>query len=81
MLEPHWRAWCMQFDIPANCQIFGQLVASSGIEGILYPSKFSKKKNCLAIYPQNFDSSSYVAIEGDMPEGALSRLDLNTLSL
>lgn len=74
LLEPNWRAWCMQFDIPANCQIFGQLVASAKIEGILYPSKFTKKQ-CLAIYPQNFDSDSFVAIEDDVPEGTMSRLD------
>lgn len=76
LLEPNWRAWCMQFDIPANCQIFGQLVANAGIEGILYPSKFTNK-NCLAIYPQNFDISSFVVIEGDAPEGVNSRLDVN----
>lgn len=77
LLEPNWRAMCMQFDIPANCQIFGQLVANAGIEGILYPSKFSKKK-CLAIYPQNFDEESYVSIEGDVPQGVVARLDANS---
>jgi hypothetical protein len=74
LLEPNWRSMCMQFDVPANCQIFGQLVANTGIEGILYPSKFTKKK-CLAIYPQNFDADSFIAVEGDTPEGAVSRLD------
>ncbi len=80
LLESNWRAWCMQFDIPANCQIFGQLVANAGIEGILYPSKFTKKK-CLAIYPQNFDSESFVIIEGDSPEGTISKLDVNSWNL
>lgn len=70
----------MQFDIPANCQIFGQLVANAGIEGILYPSKFTNKK-CLAIYPQNFDSESFVKVEGDAPEGAASKLDANCWNL
>lgn len=74
LLEPNWRAMCMQFDIPANCQIFGQLVANAGIEGILYPSKFTKKK-CLAIYPQNFEIESFVAVEGEAPNGVVSRLD------
>lgn len=74
LMEPNWRAMCMQFDIPANCQIFGQLVANAGIGGILYPSKFTKKK-CLAIYPQNFDADAFVAVEGDAPVGAVSRLD------
>ncbi len=77
LLEPEWRSWCMQFDIPANCQIFGQMVANAGITGILYPSKFTKKK-CLAIYPQNFDSESFIAVEGDTPEGIMSRLDAHT---
>ena len=77
LLDPEWRALCMQFDIPANCQIFGQLVASAGITGILYPSKFTKKK-CLAIYPQNFDSESFVTVEGDTPENAVSRLDASS---
>lgn len=74
LLEHNWRASCMQFDIPANCQIFGQLVMSAGIGGILYPSKFTKKK-CLAIYPQNFDIDSFVAIEGESPAGSNCRLD------
>lgn len=77
LLEPNWRSWCMQFDIPANCQIFGQLVMNAGIEGILYPSKFSKKK-CLAIFPQNFESESFIDVEGDVPQGAMSRLDMSS---
>lgn len=81
LLEPNWRAWCMQFDIPANCQIFGQLVANAGIEGILYPSKFTKKK-CLAIYPQNFCLESFIVLEGDTPEEVLvTRLDAITWPL
>lgn len=76
LLEPNWRAMPMQFDIPANCQIFGQLVANAGIGGILYPSKFSNKK-CLAIYPQNFDSESFVAVEDEVPQNAISRIDAN----
>lgn len=77
LLEPNWRAMCMQLDVPANCQIFGQLVVNAGIGGILYPSKFTKKK-CLAIYPQNFDSEDYTAVDGDTPAGTISRLDANT---
>jgi len=74
LLEPNWRSACMQLDVPANCQIFGQLVSSAGIEGILYPSKFTRK-NCLAIYPQNFDLGSFIAVKGDAPESAVVRLD------
>lgn len=76
LLEPDWRGWYMQFDVPANSQIFSQLVVNAGIEGILYPSKFTKKK-CIAIYPQNLDSDSYVTIEGEVPHGVSCRLDMN----
>ena len=40
LLDPNWRMWPMQFDVPATSQVFGQLVAQAGIEGIVYPSKF-----------------------------------------
>ena len=54
----------MQVDVPANSQIFGQLACSSGIEGIVYPSKMSNRKKCLAVYPKNFrDSCSHVKIQ------------------
>ena len=52
-------------------------MANAGIEGILYPSKFTGKK-CLAIYPQNFDSDSFIAVDGNTPTGAISRLDANS---
>lgn len=74
LLEPNWRVMPMQFDIPANCQIFGQMVAHAGIEGILYPSKFTGKK-CLAIFPHNFNSESFIAVDGEFPAEAIARLD------
>lgn len=69
----------MQRDIPSNSQIFGQIVRSAKIEGILYPSKMSngKQKLCIAIFPENFDdSNSFVEIEDDVPESVTNkRLD------
>ncbi len=64
LLAPNWREWPMQFDVPVASQIFGQLVKDAGIEGILYPSKFSNK-NCLVIFPQNFDDASNSLIQLD----------------
>lgn len=52
VLINNWRVWPMQFDVPAPSQILGQLVVGIGVEGILYPSKFTTK-DCLAIFPQN----------------------------
>jgi hypothetical protein len=77
LLDPNWRAACMQFDIPANSQIFGQLVANAGIEGILYSSKYTKS-DCLAIFPQNFCSDSFIAVDGDSPPGAIVAINEST---
>src|SRR3990167_631060 len=64
ILQDNWRELPARIDIPANSQIFGQLAHTSGVEGILYPSKMSDSKKCLAIYPKNFiNSTSYVSIQ------------------
>ena len=69
LLFPNWREWPMQFDVPATSQIFGQLVVEAGIEGILYTSIFSGK-DCLAVFPQNFDepSGSFVQLDDEAPK-------------
>lgn len=78
LLDPNWRLWPIQFDVPVASQIFGQLVAEAGIEGILYISKFTGK-NCLAIFPQNFEESSFVKLDDDAPVEIKSRrLDVKT---
>src|SRR5208282_3832097 len=71
--EPHWRSMAMHLDIPNAPQVFGQLVADAGIEGIRYKSKYNGKP-CLAIFPQNFiEPDSYVEIMGECPEGIKRR--------
>lgn len=80
LLAPDWREWPMQFDVPYSSQIFGLLVAEAGIEGILYPSKFTGK-DCLTIFPQNFDDlpGSFVKLDGELPPGVkIRRLDAKT---
>ncbi len=69
LIDPNWRLWSMQFDVPVTSQIFGQLTADAGIDGILYKSKFTGK-NCLAIYPQNFDEppGSYIQLDDEAPK-------------
>lgn len=67
LLHDDWRISSFQWDVPANSQIFGHLIYQAGIEGILYPSKFTGKK-CLAIFPHNFAmSSSFVAFDDESP--------------
>ena len=77
LLDPNWRHPPMQFDVPSASQIFGQLVNETGIEGILYPSKFTGK-DCLVIFPQNFDdlSGSFIQLDDEAPaEVKIRRLD------
>jgi hypothetical protein len=38
LLDPYWRAEPMQFDLPANSQIFGRIAAAASLHSILYPS-------------------------------------------
>jgi hypothetical protein len=69
LLCPNWRVGPMQYDIPAPSQIFAQMVVSAGIEGILYKSKFSNR-NCLVIFPQNFDETngSFIKLDDAAPK-------------
>jgi len=78
ILEPNWRNLPVQFDLPSSSQIFGQLVKDAGIEGILYPSKYSGGE-CMVVFPQNFrNTESFVEIMDKPPRGTrFVRLDSN----
>ncbi len=77
LLHPNWRVLPMQFDLPANSQIFGRLVVAAGVHGILYPSARDSSHRCVALYPQNWSgSSSFVEVVDPQPAGArVTRLD------
>jgi hypothetical protein len=81
LLYPNWRDFPMHVDVPSSSQIFGQLVAETGIDGIKYPSKYDGK-DCLAIFPQNFRSDdSFVQIMDEtQPSLVRKRLDANNSS-
>jgi len=67
LLDPHWRSAPDNYDIPSNSQIFGHMCYTASIEGILYPSKFTKK-HCLVVFPNNFpNTSSFVTLDGELP--------------
>ncbi len=71
LLDPNWRSLPSCYDIPANSQIFGQLVCDAGIQAILYPSKLSKKP-CLVIFPQNIaNTDNYIKLDGDIPANVI----------
>lgn len=76
LLRADWRQWPVSCDIPANSQIFGHLICSAGIEGILYTSKFTGKL-CLAVFPRNFvGTDSYITLDDEPPHASVpTRID------
>ncbi|HJX65451.1 MAG TPA: RES family NAD+ phosphorylase [Polyangia bacterium] len=80
LLAIHWRAAPTQADVPSSSQIFGQLVARAGIEGIVFPSVRSDSGGTsLAVFPQNLQGDSFVEL-ADTPPSATThvRLDAKT---
>lgn len=80
LLDPYWRGAPMQFDLPSNSQIFGRLAVAAGIHGIRYTSSRQGGGHCLALFPQNWrSSSSFVEVIGvPPPEARLTRIDCAT---
>lgn len=76
LLKPTWRTQPMQFDLPANSQVFARIAVAAGLHGILYPSSRQSGRRCLALFPQNWGGSrSFVATMDPGPAGEISRLD------
>jgi hypothetical protein len=66
LLDRDWRLNPLN-NVPSNSQIFGHLVYAAEIEGILYPSKFTKKL-CLVLFPKNFpNTESYIQLNDEVP--------------
>ena len=57
----------------------GQIAYEAGIEGVLFPSVKTKKKN-LAVYPENFkDSYAYIEVRGEVAASVVDkRIDKDT---
>jgi hypothetical protein len=82
LLNPEWRQIPSNCDVPSNPQIFGHLVYMAGIEGILYPSKFTGKL-CLAVFPRNFvGTDSFIMLDHEVPhEKVPARIDASNWRL
>ena len=76
LLEDNWRMYPVQYEIPANPQVFGRILRNAGVEGVLYPSTKGGKK-CLAIFTENLDGTdSFVELTDQAPPGIRhTRLD------
>lgn len=81
LLDPNWRYQPRQEGVPANTQIFGQLVQDAGIQAIRYPSVRDGGGQCLAIFPQNFAGTlSTIELIDDHPDTVIHRrLDSGSL--
>lgn len=67
LLQENWRRVPANQDIPANGQIFGQIVREAGIAGIRYPSKMTGN-DCVAVFPSNFvGSTCFVSLDDEPP--------------
>ncbi len=76
LLQRNWREIPSTFDIPANSQIFGQLVRDAGIDGIIYPST-KTGKDCLVLVPENFlGGDAYIQLDDEPPhQDVIKRID------
>ena len=80
--EVKWRNIPIDFDLPSNSQIFGQMVRDSGISGVLYYSSITQKE-CLAIFPNNFkNSSSFIELIDEPPNKKIpTRIDSSNFNI
>jgi hypothetical protein len=81
LFQIHWRAMPVQLDVPASSQIFGQLVARAGIEGIVFPSvRSGSGGTALAVFPQNLQGDSFIELADHPAPSATEhvRLDAKT---
>lgn len=71
LFQSNWRVLPMQFDLPANSQVFGRIASAAGLHGILYPSARQEGKQCLALFPQNWRGSGcFIKVADPPPPGA-----------
>jgi len=80
LLAADWRAWPVQYGIPANPQVFGRLLLEAGFEGVVYPSTRGNDL-CLALFPTALAASdTHVELVDQAPNGVIARLDSDTWS-
>lgn len=80
VMNPSWRAWPVQFELPSHGQILASLLIAAGFEAVKYPSAKSGQ-NCLAVFPQNiFSPQTWITVSDPVPEHATwTRIDMNTM--
>lgn len=75
-MRTDWKSWPVHFDVPANSQVFAQMLVEAGFEGVLYRSAKGGDR-CLAIFTRQLgNSDSHISVHGECPAGA-TMLELN----
>ena len=71
-----WRNYPVQYEIPANSQVFGRLLRDAGYEAVIYPSS-KGGSNCIAVFTENLEGSdSFIELADEAPAGTKhTRLD------
>jgi hypothetical protein len=77
LFAPDWAFFPTFLDIPHNSQIFGLFAKLAGVEGLVYPSKFTGRK-CLAVFPENINGDSFVELKDRAPDGTITVLNKDT---
>ena len=69
----------MQYDLPANPQIYGRLLLDAGFEAVVYASTRGLGP-CVAVFVENLVAGeSFLELSDDEPPGVkVSRLDTDT---
>ena len=70
LMSSGWRNYPVQYEIPANSQVFGRLLRDAGFEGVIYPSSKGIGK-CIAIFTENLEGSdSFIELADRAPANA-----------
>ncbi len=79
LMTSNWRRWPMQYDVPYNSQVFGELLLRTEYDGVIYHSTQGTDKY-IAIFPENLkNSDTSIHIAGDPPnESVITHLDSDT---
>lgn len=78
LVESNWRILPVQFGLPAQSQIIGELIKSAGYEGVIYQSSKGPKR-CISIFPEALKEGSSVKLVGGIHANVSHTvLDANT---
>jgi len=66
IFKSNWRVLPMQFGLPSQSQIIGDLIRRAGFEGVVYPSSKGEGR-CIALFPEQLHLSSRVYLAAFAP--------------